>query len=169
MMCTEIGLRLPERASVTARQQRAAACCDFAALGQEIFSDMPLVSFVIPAHNVEPYLKDCLDSILSGTRVDIETIVVDDGSTDRTRTMIERFAGNDARVHLLTHDTPLGPGPSRNDGLAAARGDFVWFVDADDWLFDGALEHVLPHLRVEVDLVCVNFARVWNDGRTVGA
>jgi hypothetical protein len=127
-----------------------------------------VISFVIPAHNVEPYIEQCLNSILSGAGDEIEVIVVDDGSTDGTRTVIQTLARGDARVRLLPHDRPAGAAESRNDGLAAATGEYVWFVDADDWLFDGALEHVLPRLGGNLDLLFVNHVRVWDDGAVVG-
>ena len=123
------------------------------------------LSFVIPAHNVEPYLVKCFDSILSGGSDEIEVIVVDDASTDGSRDVIAKIADDDARVRLLIHDTPQGAGLSRNHGLAAAAGEYVWFVDADDWLFDAALGHVLGRLDGNIDVLFVNHVQVWEDGR----
>lgn len=93
----------------------------------------PVVSVIVPAHNVERYLDDALRSLRSQTLADIEIIVVDDGSTDGTRAIAMRHTADDARVRVLTRDDPSGkPSIPRNMALAAARGRYVAFLDADD-------------------------------------
>jgi CDP-glycerol glycerophosphotransferase len=128
-----------------------------------------VLSFVVPAHNVEPYVEQCLGSLLCRAGDgSVEVVVVDDASTDGTRSVVEALSGKDCRVRLLANNTQRGPGVSRNEGVAAAVGDYVWFVDGDDWLFDGALDHVLPRLNGAVDVLFVNYFRVWEDGPVVG-
>jgi CDP-glycerol glycerophosphotransferase len=130
---------------------------------------MRLLSFVIPTHNVEMYIEKCLGSILQAAGVDLEVIVVEDASTDATLAVLHHLADGDARVSIRAHRTPLGAGMSRNEGLAAASGDFVWFVDGDDWLFDGAVERVAERLDDTVDLLFVNYVRVLEGNRIVPA
>jgi len=126
-----------------------------------------LLSLVIPTHNVEEYLEQCLRSILLDTGAELEVIVVDDGSTDNTVALLRKSAANDARLTVLTHPAPLGPGPARNTGLSAASGDFVWFVDGDDWLAVGAVRTVAPRLEEPIDLLFVDYVAVDQDGRMV--
>src|SRR4051812_16994302 len=100
----------------------------------------PLVSIIIPAKDVEAYVGGCLHSVLQSSRRDIEVIAIDDGSRDRTPEILGEVADRDRRLQILTHPEPMGAGVSRNDGLQVARGDYVWYVDADDWLRDGQLD-----------------------------
>lgn len=89
---------------------------------------MPRVSIIVPAHNAEPYLAETLASLLRQTCQPLEIVVVDDGSTDATAEVAERF-GAGVRVIRQAH---AGPGAARNTGVAHARGDTIAFVDADD-------------------------------------
>jgi len=103
--------------------------------------DLPKVSVVIPAFNVAPYVGDAIRSALAQRGVSLEVIVVDDGSTDATRDVLQAFAG-DPRVRLILQENQ-GPSGSRNTALAAARGAFVGFLDADDlWMPTKAARHV---------------------------
>ncbi|MDQ2931687.1 MAG: glycosyltransferase family 2 protein [Gemmatimonadota bacterium] len=96
-------------------------------------SQIPVVSVIVPAHNAERYLDDALRSLRAQTLADIEIIVVDDGSSDATRAIAMRHAADDARVGVLTRDEPSGkPSIPRNMALAASRGRYVAFLDADD-------------------------------------
>jgi len=112
---------------------------------------MPKLSIIVTAYNVAGYLGPCLDGILGQTIKDIEVIVVDDGSTDGTGDVIERYAAADARVRPIRfgENTPGGVGPAANAGLAEATGDFIGFADGDDLydprmfatLYDAAVTH----------------------------
>ncbi len=96
-------------------------------------SSTPIVSVVVPAYNVERYLDDALRSLRAQTLADIEIIVVDDGSSDATRAIAMRHAADDPRVRVHSRDVPSGkPSIPRNVALAAARGRYVAFLDADD-------------------------------------
>ena len=91
------------------------------------------LSVVIPVHNAAPWLSDCLDSILGQTLRDLEVIGVDDGSTDQSVEIFRKYAAQDGRVRVLTQEN-CGQGVARNRGMAAATGEFVHFMDADDAL-----------------------------------
>src|SRR6201985_2025372 len=107
---------------------------------------MPLISVVIPVHGVEDYLDRCLDSVLGppdraagggGSAVSLEVIAVDDASPDRSGAILA--ARQDPRLRVLTTTTAAGPGPARDLGAKEATGEYVWFVDGDDEVADGAL------------------------------
>lgn len=91
------------------------------------------VSIIVAAYNVEQYLNRCLDSLVSQTLHDIEIICVNDGSTDRTLEILKEYAQKDARITVLSQENAK-QGAARNRGLEIAKGEFVTFVDADDWI-----------------------------------
>ena len=92
---------------------------------------VPTVSVVIPVYNQEPYLAECLDSVLAQTLREIEVVCVDDGSTDSSGRMLDDYAARDSRV-VVIHQANAGPGRARNVGIERARGAFVAFMDPDD-------------------------------------
>ena len=98
---------------------------------------MPRVSVVVPVYNVETYLPQCIDSIRAQTLEDIEIVCVDDGSTDRSGALLDLYARLDERV-VVIHKANAGVSAARNDGIEAARGDIVCFVDSDDVLMPKA-------------------------------
>ncbi len=100
---------------------------------------MPKVSVIIPVHNAEKYLSECLDSILGQTLGDIEVLCVDDGSTDGSAGILADYAAKDARVRIL-RQVRSGAGAARNRGLAEARGEYLFFCDADDWIDRATLD-----------------------------
>lgn len=93
------------------------------------------VSVIVPIYNMERYLQECLDSILSQSLEDIEVICINDGSTDRSQEILFENAWKDKRVRVLSQ-VNMGVAEARNRGLKAAAGEFVFFVDPDDWLPD---------------------------------
>lgn len=92
---------------------------------------MELVSVIVPVYNAEAFLQECLDSILSSTYTELEVIVVDDGSTDRSPQVCDEYAHADLRIQVI-HQKNLGVIAARNAGLKRAQGTYVGFVDADD-------------------------------------
>lgn len=104
-----------------------------------------MISVIIPAYNVENYIDACLCSVTGQSYDDLEIIVVNDGSTDKTGGGIGRFAG-DGRVKVVEHKNS-GVAASRNVGLDAARGEFITFVDSDDYLEPYMYERLLKGLR----------------------
>jgi CDP-glycerol glycerophosphotransferase len=106
----------------------------------------PLLTVVIPVFNQETYLRKCLDSVLCQAFQDLEILVVDDGSTDATAAIAQEVARQDGRVRVLQQPN-AGAGAARNHGLRHARGQFVHFVDADDWLVPGAYSRLQQALH----------------------
>ncbi len=97
-----------------------------------IISAMPKVSVIIPVYNVEAYLRRCLDSVVGQTLRDMEIICVDDGSTDGSTEILREYAAKDSRVKVLQHEH-TNAGAARNAGMAVAAGEYLGFVDSDDW------------------------------------
>lgn len=91
------------------------------------------ISIIIPVYNVENYLPDCLNSLLNQTLNNIEIICIDDGSKDKSLEILKDFATKDNRIKVLTQQNQ-GPGAARNNGLAIASGEFIGFVDSDDFV-----------------------------------
>ena len=111
------------------------------------------ISVVIPVYNVEEYLAQCLDSIISQTYSNLEIICVNDGSTDRSQEILERYARQDDRIRVVVRSNG-GLGAARNTGLAHAGGEYVCFVDSDDWLEEDTFEILLSKLTGnDVDFV----------------
>ena len=115
---------------------------------------MATLSIIIPAYNVEQFLPQCLDSVFNQDCSDFEVICINDGSTDGTQDILEHYAANHANLKVLSHPNQ-GMSASRNRGLEVAKGEYVLFVDADDWLCDGALARLSAKLNGE-DVVCFN-------------
>ena len=101
---------------------------------------MPKVSVIIPVYNVERYLRQCLDSVVNQTLHDIEIICVNDHSPDGSWDILKEYEAKDSRIRLLNSSTNDGLGASRNKGLDVARGEYVMFLDSDDWLELNACE-----------------------------
>ncbi|MFI6821558.1 CDP-glycerol glycerophosphotransferase family protein [Micromonospora sp. NPDC050187] len=132
---------------------------------------MALISFVVPVHRVQGYLRECLDSLLGQAFDDVEVIAVDDCSPDASPEILTGYAGRDPRVRLVRLAGNVGLGPARNVGLDRATGEYVWFVDGDDWLAPGCLPVVAERLRANrPDVLLVDHVRVhWNDSVTRSA
>lgn len=113
----------------------------------------PLLSVIIPVYNAACFLPRCLESIVNQTYRKLEIICVDDGSTDNSLTVLQEYAAKDARIKVI-HQENDGVSAARNVGVAVATGEFVTFVDADDWLEQDAYGKILPCMEDGVDLVC---------------
>lgn len=116
-----------------------------------------LFSIVIPVFNVEPYLRECLDSVLCQNFVDWEAICVNDGSTDRSGEILVEYAAKDSRFKILTKPNG-GLSSARNAGMDAAMGDYILFLDSDDWLELNALETINKAVNGE-DMICFSGRR----------
>ena len=103
-------------------------------------------SIIIPAYNAEKYIELCLDSISKQSFNDYELIIINDGSTDHTFNICNRFALNKKQIHLINKEN-AGVSVARNVGLQQAEGEYVLFVDADDILYPNALSTLYEHLQ----------------------
>ena len=112
------------------------------------------LSIIIPTYNVEVFLPQCLDSIFTQGFTDVEVICVDDGSTDGTVGLLEEYAAEHENLRVFSQPNQ-GMSAARNRGLDYAIGEYVLFVDSDDWLCEGALEKLAAVLDGE-DVVCFN-------------
>lgn len=115
-----------------------------------------LISVIVPIYNVERYLPQCLDSILNQTYRHLEVILVNDGSTDRSGAIADEYASKDMRVSVI-HKQNGGLSSARNAGMEVMRGDFVAFVDSDDWLESNAYEESLKPFLMDASLSVVRF------------
>lgn len=115
------------------------------------------VSVIVPCYGVEPYLDRCMASLLTQTLSNIEIIMVDDGSPDRVPLMCDEYAQKDSRIKVI-HKKNGGLGYARNSGLDLATGEYVLFVDSDDYIDSDALEKLyVEALRQQVDVVFSGF------------
>ena len=102
---------------------------------------MVKISVVIPVYNVEKYLEQCLDSVIAQSFEDIEVICVNDGSTDSSLEILKRYANNDSRIKIISQKNK-GAGAARNVGIENAAGEYVYFMDSDDYLNADAFERL---------------------------
>jgi len=105
-----------------------------------------MISVIIPVYNVEAFLPACLDSILCQTCADLEIIIVDDGSTDASASICDAYAARDARIRVI-HQPNQGLSAARNAGVEAASGEYISFVDSDDFILPDLLEYQLELAR----------------------
>ena len=98
------------------------------------------ISVIIPIYNVEQYLKKCLDSVINQTLKDIEIICVNDCSQDNSIKIAEEFAKKDSRIKIVKHTKNQGLGPARNTGIDVATGEYIFFLDSDDYIKNNILE-----------------------------
>lgn len=123
------------------------------------------ISIVIPIYNVEKYLSRCLDSVLNQSYdSDYEVICVDDGSTDGSSAILKEYADINEKIKIIRQEN-RGLSGTRNTGLRAARGQYVWFVDSDDWVSDRALSILHDNANGQ-DILCFN-ACMFDDNKNV--
>ena len=96
-------------------------------------NEQPLISAIIPVYNAERYLAQCLNSVINQTYTNLEIICVNDGSKDDSLKILQKYARNDPRVQILDKEN-AGVSSARNDALKLASGDYIMFVDSDDWV-----------------------------------
>lgn len=119
---------------------------------------MPKVSVIIPVYNVEQYLEECLDSVMQQTYQDIEIICIDDCSTDHSIDILHKYEQRDKRIAVLQNRVNSGLAFTRNVGIDNATGEYILFVDSDDYIADNLLESVLEK-AVGNDIVCYDYRK----------
>lgn len=104
---------------------------------------MPLVTIIIPVYNTEKYLRQCLDSVVNQTYRHIEIIIINDCSPDNSKEIIETYAKNHQNIKVINNPINLGLSEARNIGLNIAQGDYIYFVDSDDWIELNTIEKMV--------------------------
>ena len=123
------------------------------------------VSVIVPIYNVEPYLKKCVDSIINQSYTNLEIILVDDGSTDSSGLLCEELAKNDDRITVV-HKNNGGLSDARNAGLDISTGDYIGFVDSDDYIDSDFFEILVKNIEeYNADVSCCRYTNVWENGR----
>lgn len=128
--------------------------------------NIPEISVIVPVYNVEPYLAECIDSILSQTFTDFELLLVDDGSPDRCGEICDGYAGKDKRIKVL-HQENAGLSCARNKGLEHASGTYIAFIDSDDYVTSTYLQELyasLPADKGQRGTVVCGFDKLLPDG-----
>lgn len=118
-----------------------------------------MVSIIIPVYNGEEFLEECLDSVIGQSYRDIEIIIIDDGSTDRSFSICQKYADKDSRIKLI-HQENAGVSAARNHGLSVAQGEYVMFVDADDMLPEDSVQDLLQEIKPGIDLVAGSYREI---------
>ena len=116
-------------------------------------------SFVVPIYNVEKYIARCIESLISQTYEDIEIVLIDDGSPDSSYKICEEYQKKDARIFLYQKENG-GLSDARNYGIERAHGDYVIFVDSDDYIDTECCEKLLPYTKNKPDIIRCNAMRV---------
>ncbi len=126
-----------------------------------------MISIIVPVYNTEKYLHNCIDSLVGQTYTDIEILLVNDGSTDQSGEICNAYAARDARIVVL-HQENAGVSSARNAALAVAQGQYVAFVDSDDWVSETYIEDMLDAMaRADADFVSCGMFAVNNRHDTV--
>lgn len=114
---------------------------------------MAKISIIVPVYNVEKYVEKCLNSLIHQTFSDIEIICIDDASTDKSLELVNKISKTDSRIQIISHSTNLGTLQARKNGVQRANGNYLMFVDSDDWLESDACEilfKLMSEHRVDV-------------------
>lgn len=122
----------------------------------------PLVSVIVPVYNGESYVHYCLDSIIQNSYQNIQLVCIDDGSNDSSLSILKKYADNDDRI-IVIHQSNHGVSAARNAGLKLASGDYVAFVDSDDWIHPHYFK-ILVNLATEysADIIATSYIRIQN-------
>lgn len=123
----------------------------------------PLVSVIIPVYNVEKYLEKCLDSVINQTFQDLEIICINDGSTDNSLQILEEYSQKDERIIIINQNNK-GLSGARNSGLKVAKGEYIYFLDSDDWIKNNLLEKCYTKMiELDVDVLVFGTYNVYSN------
>lgn len=129
---------------------------------------MPKVSIIVPCYGVEKYLDRCMESIVNQTLKEIEIVMVDDKSPDRVPQMCDEWARRDSRIKVIHKPVNQGLGLARNTGLEAVTGEYVMFIDSDDYIDADSIQTLYDCARKnDLDICYGSFCYEFNDGRIV--
>lgn len=121
------------------------------------------ISVVIPVYNVELYIRECLDSVLSQSNSSLQIILIDDGSTDNSGAICDEYAEKDSRI-IVIHQKNAGAAGAKNVGLRVVTGKYLSFVDNDDYLEPGAYTHMVAKLEdTKANVIQCSFCDVFTD------
>ena len=126
----------------------------------------PQVTVLVAVWNTEDYLPQCLDSMCRQTLHDIQVVCVDDASTDHSLAVLQRYAAIDDRIEVVALPRNHGQAHARNVGLRQAKGDFICFLDSDDWMADDCLERAVDVFRAHKKTGCVLFDTLYYYNRS---
>lgn len=121
---------------------------------------MPKISVIIPVYNTEKYLEKCLDSIINQTYQDFEIVIINDGSIDNSQNIIEKYLDKYQNKIKCINKENGGLSSARNYGIEVARGDYIIFVDSDDYIKKDLFEQLLPYIQKDIDLVKYKLIKV---------
>lgn len=128
--------------------------------------DNPLVSVIVPAYNTAKHLPKCLNSIIKQSYQNLEIIIIDDGSTDNSSTIIERFAKNDKRIKAIQQKNQ-GLSEARNNGVKKATGKYITFVDSDDQIAKTMIEKMVQAIiKTKANIAVCSFKEIYPNGKT---
>lgn len=120
-----------------------------------------MISIIVPVYNAAKTIERCVDSIIKQTYIDWELLLINDGSNDNSPVICDRYAKQDSRIRVF-HKENGGVSSARNLGLNNVNGDWVTFVDSDDWIKEKYLEHLISHVDDCIDLV-ISYAYIYNE------
>lgn len=121
---------------------------------------MPKISVIVPVYNTEKYLKKCLESIVHQTYQDFEIIIINDGSTDNSQKIIDEYIKEYSDKVKCINKENSGLSSARNSGIEVARGDYIIFVDSDDYIETKLFEQALPYMQKDIDLIKYKLIKV---------
>lgn len=126
-------------------------------------NNAPRLSIIMPVYNVERYLREAVDSVIAQTFTDWELILVDDGSTDSSPAICDKYAESDSRIKVI-HQQNGGLSAARNSGLRASTGHIIGFVDSDDWIDDRMYEKMMNAMEsTQADMVLCGYSFEWQN------
>ena len=126
---------------------------------------MDLISVIVPVYKVEKYLDKCIESIVNQTYTNIEIILVDDGSPDKSGEICDFWAEKDERIKVI-HQENCGGGAARNAGIEAAKGKYITFVDSDDYISPIMMETLKKQFIEDIDIVECDYIEVYDDNES---
>jgi glycosyltransferase involved in cell wall biosynthesis len=127
---------------------------------------MHQISVIVPIYNAEPYLAKCIESLINQEHYALQIILVNDGSTDKSLSIAKQYAKQDTRIEVYSQSTNQGQSTARNLGLQHATGEFISFVDADDYVNADFYTYMLAHVG-ELDCVQIGYKRVTREGKII--